>query len=334
MFLQKRSINLQYPKKQTDICYIVQNNANKEGKGMAAGQPYQALEEYMQYLEAAYNLHLCVKDYVGFIPIDKGLSRALMPYLGHGNPYCMYIKQSPARYHHCLSMMKKIAAKCTKCQGSFCGTCYAGVGEYVTPVLWEGRLLGAVTAGFAEAPKGQALARIARAMEGEGEQEKAQALELYRRHITPTAVPAQVILPALGMVASFLAMTYRMARESLGGGELTKARKAGGSEEVFRQALAFLHQEYPNRITVSVLADVCHCSESYLNHLMKKRLGVSVSTYVNKLRVERAKAFLLDTNDTMLSIAMRVGFSDANYFARVFQQLIGISPSEFRRRYR
>ena len=68
--------------------------------------------------------------------------------------------------------------------------------------------------------------------------------------------------------------------------------------------------------------------------MLKKRLGVSMSTYVNKLRVERAKRYLLETDDSMLSIALSVGFRDGNYFARVFRQLIGIQPTEFRRRYR
>ena len=50
--------------------------------------------------------------------------------------------------------------------------------------------------------------------------------------------------------------------------------------------------------------------------------------------MERAKRYLLETDDSMLSIALSVGFRDANYFARVFRQLIGIQPTEFRRRYR
>ena len=73
---------------------------------------YQALIHQLEYLEAAFHLHICVKDYVGFIPIDKELSAALTPYLGHSNPYCMFIKQSQSRYYHCLSMMKKMANKC------------------------------------------------------------------------------------------------------------------------------------------------------------------------------------------------------------------------------
>lgn len=312
----------------------MQNNANQEVISMRYSNPYQALADYLNYLEAAYQLHLCVKDYAGFIPIDKELNHVLAPYLGHTNPYCMYIKQDPDRYRHCLSMMKKMAVKCLSDQCTYCGICYAGVKEYVAPIMWNGQLLGALTAGFLEVPPDEAESRIRRAMQHADAKEQEEALTLYHQNILPTAVSSQVILPALNITASYLAMTYRMSHESMNSGALTKNHKPSSSEEILRQVLSFIHQEYTNRITIGILTEVCHCSESYLNHLIKKKLGVSLSTYINKLRIERAKEYLLETNETMLSIAIQVGFSDANYFARVFQQLMGISPSEFRRRYR
>lgn len=301
---------------------------------MTQENPYQSLADYLSYLEAAYNLRLCVKDYVGFIPINKELSKVLTPYLGHTNPYCMYIKQDRDRWHHCLSMMKKMAGKCISEGCTFCGTCYAGIGEYVTPIIWRGKLLGALTAGFIEVQEEEAASRINRAMVHASEAEKEEAHRLYREWIIPTAVPSQVVLPALNMVASYLALTYHMTKESLSSGELAKSRISSSSDEIFHKAVAFMHQEYPNQITASILAEECHCSVSCINHLLKKRLGVGMSTYINKLRIEQAKEYLLETEDTMLSIAVRVGFSDANYFARVFQQLMDISPSEFRRRYK
>ena len=295
---------------------------------------YQPLIHQLEYLEAAYHLHICVKDYVGFIPIDKELSAALTPYLGHSNPYCMFIKQSQSRYYHCLSMMKKMANKCLTEGCTYRGACYAGVGEYVSPILWEGKLLGAVTAGFLPMKKEEAQSRIAYAMTGAPEEELTAAQRLYEQNILPTAVPEQTLLPALDFVASYLAMTYRMGQESVTGQHLVSARKRSGTDELLTHAVGFLHQEYQNPITISLLAAECHCSESSLNHMFKKRLGVSMSTYVNKLRVERAKRYLLETDDSMLSIALSVGFRDGNYFARVFRQLIGIQPTEFRRRYR
>lgn len=295
---------------------------------------YQALVDQLKHLEASYHLHLCVKDYVGFIPIDKTLSAALSPWLGHTNPYCMFIKQDQRRYHHCLSMMKKMADKCLRECCAYQGVCYAGVCEYVAPILWENKLLGAITAGFWAVEPKEAESRLNRAMAGSSSEDVRLAMDMYRQHIIPTAVDPQVILPPLNLLASYLAMTYHMGRESVTGEQLTHSRKSGNAEEIFVKAISFLHQEYQNRVTVSLLASECHCSESYLNHMLKRRLGVSMSTYLNKLRIEHAKEYLLETDDTMLSIALQVGFQDSNYFARVFKELMGIQPSEFRRRYR
>lgn len=295
---------------------------------------YAPLAQYFLYLEHAYNLHLCVKDYVGFIPIDKELSSALFPYLGHNTPYCLYVKQDRERYRHCLSMMKKIAAKCIRDGASFCGTCYAGVREYVVPIVCDGQLLGAITAGFFPVPEAEARSRIARAMDGAPAQDVTHALSLYRAEILPTSVPEQVLLPALEFAASYLAMTYRMARESQDTAQLVSARKNTGADAVYRQALDYIHQNATRAISVASVASACHCSQSAISHMLKKRLGVGLSTYVNKLRVERAKDLLLNTDDTIASICQQLGYLDANYFSRVFVQLMNISPSEFRRRYR
>ena len=45
--------------------------------------------------------------------------------------------------------------------------------------------------------------------------------------------------------------------------------------------------------------------------MFTKRFGVSLNTYVNTLRIERAKVFLLETNESVLTIALNVGLQDA-----------------------
>ncbi len=295
---------------------------------------YEALKIQLEYLESAYQLHICIKDYVGFVPIDKELSTALTPYLGHNNPYCIFIKQKQSRYHHCLSMLKKIANKCLDEGCAYCGTCYAGVREYVVPIMSSEKLLGVITAGFFPLSLEEANSRIERAMMDASAEELETARKLYAMSITHTATPEHMFLPTLTLIASYLSMTYRMGQESVTGQRLITKRKASEADAIFTRAITFLHDQYRSPLTITLLAQECHCSESTLNHMLKKRLGVNFSTYVNKLRIEHAKEKLLDTNDSILSIALEVGFQDAKYFARVFRQLMDIRPTEFRRRYR
>ena len=88
-----------------------------------------------------------------------------------------------------------------------------------------------------------------------------------------------------------------------------------------------------SHISVAALAEFCHCSESYISRIFKRRIGVNINVYINKVRVELAENHLLLSKESISSIAARVGFNDPNYFSRVFTQIIGISPTEFRRRF-
>ena len=80
---------------------------------------HEPLKSFLKQLEQNWRVRICIKDFVGFIPIDRTLYDALQPYLGHNNPYCIHIKSNKERYHHCLSMMKKIAKKAVQLEQLF-----------------------------------------------------------------------------------------------------------------------------------------------------------------------------------------------------------------------
>lgn len=117
------------------------------------------------------------------------------------------------------------------------------------------------------------------------------------------------ILPGLELLAEYLGQTYRMLQPT------HTESNAGG------------------HITVSNLAAFCRCSESYLSRIFKKRTGGNINVYINKVRMELAKNHLLLSRENIAEIAAGVGFNDPNYFSRVFTQIIGIPPTEFRRRF-
>jgi two-component system response regulator YesN len=68
-----------------------------------------------------------------------------------------------------------------------------------------------------------------------------------------------------------------------------------------------------------------------LSNLFKKETGVAFSNYVSSIRVEKAKMLLAGTKMRMTDIAEHTGFENSSYFTTVFKQLIGMSPSEYRK---
>jgi AraC-like DNA-binding protein len=63
----------------------------------------------------------------------------------------------------------------------------------------------------------------------------------------------------------------------------------------------------------------------------KQTMGVSFTSYLNTYRLTMAARLLLQSDDTVLSIATEVGFDNLSYFNRVFKKQYHTTPSEFRR---
>ena len=86
-------------------------------------------------------------------------------------------------------------------------------------------------------------------------------------------------------------------------------------------------------IGISEIAESVHLSATYVCHLFKKERNETISSYLNLIRVERSKAYLLDENMPLYEIASRVGYSDPNYYMRIFKKITGIPPSVYRAQY-
>ena len=75
-------------------------------------------------------------------------------------------------------------------------------------------------------------------------------------------------------------------------------------------------------------------SVAYLQRLFRQVHGVTIIDYLNRMRIERAKFLLLNTNEPVVEIAIEAGFNSRQHFARVFTFLEHISPQEYRRKKR
>ena len=61
-------------------------------------------------------------------------------------------------------------------------------------------------------------------------------------------------------------------------------------------------------------------------------MGISFSEYLRNIRIEEAKKLLRNTDLKVFEIAMKVGFNDAGYFSKRFEDTVGMTPNEYRRK--
>lgn len=95
----------------------------------------------------------------------------------------------------------------------------------------------------------------------------------------------------------------------------------------------YLDTHYTEKVPLTALADQFFFSKFYLTRVFKEQFGVSINTYVLNLRITKAKQMLRFTDKKLEDIGYQCGLGAPHYFSRVFKQVEGITPSEFREKW-
>ncbi len=103
------------------------------------------------------------------------------------------------------------------------------------------------------------------------------------------------------------------------------------SYEKLLPARRLLDEHYYENQTSAELAALCHLSETHFRRLFAATFGSSPIDYRIRRRILKAQDLLLSGEFNVSQTAEQVGFSDANYFARVFRAHTGLSPSDYRK---
>jgi CheY-like chemotaxis protein len=98
-----------------------------------------------------------------------------------------------------------------------------------------------------------------------------------------------------------------------------------------RQAMAYIHEHYPEQITRAKLAEHVALTERYLTYCFRQELGITPMAYLTRYRLKRARFLLEEGSYSITEVALAVGFSDSSYFNRVFRQEVGVSPGAYQR---
>ena len=112
---------------------------------------------------------------------------------------------------------------------------------------------------------------------------------------------------------------------------LSETEMEQNNNYLIRNAVLYINEHaMESSLNVKSIADSVYVSQSYLSNLFKKKMGITVGQYILDLRIKAAKQYLKDPQYKLYQIAQLVGYSDANYFAKLFKKKTGKLPSEYR----
>ncbi|SFL99691.1 Helix-turn-helix domain-containing protein [Paenibacillus sp. 1_12] len=101
------------------------------------------------------------------------------------------------------------------------------------------------------------------------------------------------------------------------------------SANSIEETLSYINEHYMLKLTLPMLSRRAGMSEGHYTVLFKKHTGETLMTYLNNLRIEKAKLLFQQTDLLAKEIAQKVGYVDYFYFSRVFKRKTGASPSAF-----
>ena len=96
-----------------------------------------------------------------------------------------------------------------------------------------------------------------------------------------------------------------------------------------KKILSYIEENYQNKITLNDIAGHIHLCESECTRLFKRHMNTTLFAFLQEYRIERSLEFLQDVQPVS-AVADKAGFSDPNYYSKVFAKIKGCSPREYR----
>lgn len=269
--------------------------------------------DYMDFLRGCgYNISLsCFEN--RFEPYTA----ELLPYEIHLHSVCSYLKQNTKTLGRCVQNKRKLNNAQIKEPIFSC--CYAGVEEYVIPIIYEEKTIMCVNiSGY------------------RGNLEKSKyrmecISKLCGNHFTEAYNELSISPPQLEHVMKFIKplkyMIIELYKDCL---EASNNKTATQTKIIYLKAIEYIHENYMHKISCNSLAKEINYSPSYLRYVFKKECDSSVNKQINEIRLKRAKHLLLNTTLNVTEIALSCGFSDSNYFSTAFKSKYGSPPKIYR----
>lgn len=102
-------------------------------------------------------------------------------------------------------------------------------------------------------------------------------------------------------------------------------------DQAVRRAQLRIETDMHNRLSVNALAATARLTPRNLQRRFVSATGLTLTQYMQKLRVERAKTMLADSSASIAEISEQIGYTDVPAFYRVFQKVTGATPAVFRK---
>ena len=150
--------------------------------------------------------------------------------------------------------------------------------------------------------------------------------ELIDIHQLKNSETEQKIIVQLKTKMTLLQFILKMWQEGLIVDNATSGRNI-----IEKEMISYIQQNYTEKISLKEFGAQFHLSEKYISRYFKEHFHITLSQYVNHLRLEHARQLLQETALPITEVAMQSGYQNVSYFIRNFKETYGVPPLKYRK---
>ncbi|MFN2748020.1 helix-turn-helix domain-containing protein [Bacillus sp. z60-18] len=97
-----------------------------------------------------------------------------------------------------------------------------------------------------------------------------------------------------------------------------------------KDIVSYVDMYYMKELSLEKLSSRFFLSREHISRKFKQETGMTLSKYIMKLRIDQAKRWLSETEESIYSISLMLGYQDEKYFSKLFKKVVGMTPFEYR----
>lgn len=276
--------------------------------------------------------------------------------------FCKTIRKNPSYNELCERCDSRGGLEAARLQKPYIYICHAGLIDFAAPIIAGGHYVGAVMAGqvlIDEADRERLEYIVNEKQSSLGLANQEGLAELFNTLPTMTLDKVKAISRMMFHLSNYIVeeallrisinelneLKQESRQEVLESNPSIDFKDVKKDEEtkliekeqfyrgnvILRPALEYIHNNYSENINLNKMASLCNISASYFSKLFKRETKDSFPSYVNAVRIHKAKELLKNSEIPILNISLDLGFTDCGYFIKVFKNIEGVTPTEYRK---
>ena len=107
-------------------------------------------------------------------------------------------------------------------------------------------------------------------------------------------------------------------------------QEKGSEKSLAFEVKEYIEENYMEEISLATIADYFNYNSSYFCKIFKEKIGISFWDYVSKVRIEKSKLLLFETDKSIEQIAEMVGYNNRFSYIRTFKKYVSVTPGDYR----